>query len=1308
MAFGDVQLKRWHVSITTVGQTISALHESLRDYIEAAYHISHPALVQLRRELLDTPGVISQRPYLESTPRYRNGPPFATFRDLHPAVREIFTAESARSGRPLVPDPPYEHQARAVEEVLVNGRSLVVTTGTGSGKTECFLLPILGKLATEAHSSPDVFGKQPGVRALILYPMNALVNDQLSRLRLVFGDDNVIAKFRDWSGRPARFARYTSRTLYPGVRTAKRDTARLKPLRDFYARYEKLAQQQDGPDGDEARRLVTELKRRGKWPAKPSMAAWYGEDNARWQDRQTGCYLRCIAGPSDAELLTRHEVQQCPPDILVTNYSMLEYMLMRPIERPIFEYTQEWLSRNPKETFLLVIDEAHLYRGAAGAEVALLVRRLRMRLGIAADRLQVVCTSASFQDPGRAVRFGAQLAGKDPADFAPAVSGELSLRKPAARGDVHDAEALAAVDLAALYAATDTGKRLEAVRPLLDYRGVKRCETPESALWAALSDLKPMNRLINLSMASAIPIDALASEIFHEVDGRTAESAVTALLALGSLARQEPDGPNLLPCRVHTFFRGLPGLWACMDPDCAELPPDQRGGPTGRLYCQPVDVCKCGARVLEFFTCRNCGTAYARAYIDEPGGPSFLWSEPGRGFRTTEGEYRPLQPVDLLLEPPSSNEIEPADYDIVTGRLNPEELGGRTRRIFLRKDRSSITSDGKPVENPGEFRPCGVCIKTASFGRTYVQDHQTKGDEPFAALVTKQIQVQPPSPGVPATRFAPLRGRKVLVFSDSRQGAARLAPRLQNYATQDALRPLIVYGYRRLLRGQSTARLLSLSDIYFAVLLAAAELDVRLRPALKTTELFTEYEEIREKVATGQLEDESDLLDLLVQMRTARPPESLLDLIFDCVTGEHYGLESLALASLCERAAQTDKLTELPSIPGVAETPEQKLWLARLWLSAWRKNRPWLSTMPQGWWNVKATPHTGRFTAVNRQLGDSDRRTQFEAEWLPELLRLFAEEISPGKFRAKGAEFSLAVDGPWAYCGTCRTTLRPIPGSDLCSNCGRATAKEVDPDFDPVFSARKGYYRSATVQVLSTPPVPPVVIIAAEHTAQLNVAQAGEVWSKAEEHELLFQDVPIVGTRLAASQSAIDVLCCTTTMEVGIDIGSLSGVALRNMPPARANYQQRSGRAGRRGNAIASVIAFGGADSHDEQYFVHPDEMIRGQVEDPRLTLDNLEIARRHARAYLLQRYHQDRLPDVLPEEQPQLFAVLGTVADFLDSTSRLNRQDLESWLSENEATLRSELGAWLPEELADEDRTAVIEEMASDLLREIDAALLD
>src|SRR5262249_18089284 len=148
----------------------------------------------------------------------------------------------------------------------------------------------------------------------------------------------------------------------------------------------------------EAQRLLRDLKERGKWPAKPDLAAWFGKKGMRWQDSRTGEFVRAITLPDDSELLTRHEVQESPPDLLVTNYSMLEYMLMRSIERSIFDSTREWLKNNPTEKFLIVLDEAHLYRGAAGAEVGLLLRRLRDRLAITTDRFQVICATASFKD----------------------------------------------------------------------------------------------------------------------------------------------------------------------------------------------------------------------------------------------------------------------------------------------------------------------------------------------------------------------------------------------------------------------------------------------------------------------------------------------------------------------------------------------------------------------------------------------------------------------------------------------------------------------------------------------------------------------------------------------------------------------------------------------------------------------------------------------------------------------------------------------------------------------------------------------
>lgn len=1290
----------------TIHQTTEQLHKALSDYIEAAYHVSDGRLVAQRSDELNRLGVISQKPFIESTPKYTSGEAISSL-GLPGAVSELFNLVSTQSesGGVLIHDPPYHHQAESLRGALVEERSLVVMTGTGSGKTECFLLPILGRLAEQASSNPESFRNTPAIRALVLYPMNALVNDQLGRLRLLFGDSRVASKFVEWSGRPARFARYTSRTPYPGVRTREKDQDRLASLKNFYIRHLEDAMDPESRRHESAVSIIGELSRRGKWPAKPDMLAWYGRRGSRWQDRDTGEFQRCVTRPEDPELFTRHEVQQAPPDVLVTNYSMLEYMLMRPLERPIFDHTQNWLRDNPQEKLLLIVDEAHMYRGASGAEVALLLRRLRSRLQIPSDRLQVICTSASFQDPQYASVFAAGLSGKEAADFD-VIEGNLDHRTPAGKGSKKDVEALCTVNLEAFYKEESEEGRFKIAEPFLKFRGVECRGDLGACLYIALEKYPPMNDLVNLTMGSAQAVEELERVMFPDAEHETASHALAVLAGFGSLARKNSTSPSLLPCRVHSFYRGLAGLWICMDPECSALDEATRGGPCGKLYSQPREVCDCGARVFEFYTCRNCGSAYARAYTNNLEEPSYLWPEPGGAFRTAAGEYDELDPIDILLEEPQGDNVEPVDLDLVTGRLNPDELGDRVRQVFIkgnRMDQPEGQGDQRFYVGAGQFAPCAICGQRAGYGRSSVQDHQTKGDQPFQALINAQLEVQPPN-AVAETRRAPLRGRKVLLFSDSRQMAARLAPNLQTYSAQDAIRPLIVAGYSRLLQSREIEPHLSLEDLYLSVLLSANQLGVRLRPELREGESFQAEDIVAEKLAEGVLDFSP--LDLVLTLRPKTPPESLMRGILQSFTDRYYGLESLALASVIERSVHQDRIMALPDLPDVASENMEKLALARSWLRCWQKKGFWLERMPRGWWMNEVGSSSGVFQELNKRLTSREARQVFSNEWLPVLLQTFTEEYETRVHRLCGSELSLELGGAWAYCQDCKTTQRPFPGSTRCANCGNESARVIDPSSDPVFVARKGYYRASTMKALEDPCKPPIALIAAEHTAQLNAARSDEVFSTAELHELLFQDVNLGHEAGEGEHPVIDVLSCTTTMEVGIDIGALSGVSLRNMPPARSNYQQRAGRAGRRGNAVATVTAFGSADSHDEHYFTHPEEMISGKVDDPRLTLDNTDITRRHITAYLLQRYHQDRLPEVPPEEQPHLFAVLGSVGEFLRGDTILNRIDFADWLSGNEEALRREIAEWLPRELGKDQQSQILSSFVAHTTQSLDSAI--
>jgi Lhr-like helicase len=1277
----------------TIEETINKLKESLRKYIEATYHIGHPSIIQQRRELLDQVGVISQNPYLESTPRYKTKNLFGDL-DLPEEVLEIFTMVSKPSnGLPkLIHDPPYEHQALSVQKALHSKKSLFVITGTGSGKTECYLLPILGKLAIEAKNKSEEFNRRPAVRALILYPMNALVNDQLGRIRLLFGDSRIRNKFSAWSGRPARFGRYTSRTLYPGVRNKNKDSENLSSLEKYYIKHLEDAEDSSLPreQRQRAENLCKALQKRGKWPQKPDLRAWYGQKNTRWRDSGTGEWRRCVTLPEDTELLTRHEIQAAPPDILITNYSMLEYMLMRPIEQPIFDQTVTWLRNNPDERLLLVMDEAHLYRGAGGAEVALLIRRLRARLDIPIERLQVICTSASFGEIEEASKFGSQLTGIHVNQFE-TIKSDFDLKENPGDGTPEDAQALNKVDLKKFYDAPPSEK-IKAVKTFLDYRSISGDEPLEISLHKSLENFPVMKKLINITMEKAQRVDSLGQELFKNVDKKTSAKALTAIIALACFARKNLGEPGLLPCRVHAFFRGLTGLWACMDANCNQKKDEHADSPCGKLYTQPRSECLCGARVLEFFTCRKCGSAYARAYTDNVEDPKYLWREAG----INTGETNPqegLEPLDLLLECPK-HEVEPADYDLTTGRLNPERLGDRSRKVFLKNNRSNDDT----ANRPGQFVPCGRCSAGKKESPSEIQDHLTKGDQPFQALIKEQIMVQPPCKE--KTNFSPLGGRKVLVFSDSRQTAARLAPTLKGYSLKDTMRPLIVSGFNRF---KNLNQRLSLNDLYMVVLIEANILEVRLRPELNEGESFdTLYEEVGRKVRGDILNRSEDLSELKSDLRSENPCFALQEAWFFCLTDKYLGLEALALASIVERSIHTEEIKEFPDVPGIATNPEQKLALARAWIRYWQTGNLnfWLDQMPGQWSRNEVQEHKGNFNPMKRFLSSSQAKDIFKREWIQPLLDRFTERRGD-KYRLKGRELSISVEESWAYCDQCRETQHRFPGIRRCVYCGEDSVVNIDPKTDPTFQARKAYYRKSTEELLELG-ISPMTLIAAEHTAQLNAAHADQVFAKGEENELLFQDVDL---GLDTNPFAIDVISCTTTMEVGIDIGELSGVSLRNMPPARSNYQQRAGRAGRRGTALSTVTAFGSADSHDEQYFAHPEQMICGKVKDPALILDNIEISQRHVVAYLLQRYHRSKLQDDMEDNHQNLFSVLGTVKDFKDNNSLLNRFDFETWLTENETNLKNDINLWLPIEL-EEGRENLLSNIVKTTLNLINQAI--
>lgn len=1338
---------------------IAHLREALASYIEATYHLSNPKVVNLRRQILMSGG-IAQTPYIESTPAYVGDRKFAAL-DLDQQIRDFLTSMASMEADQLLFDPPYEHQAQALERTMApnaGGTGIVVTTGTGSGKTESFLLPVLAKLADEATRRADHFSTR-AVRALLLYPMNALVNDQLGRLRTLFGSSAVRKWFTAAAKRPAKFGRYTGRTLYPGVRDGKRDQTRLKTL-EYYLGIEDGARQ--GNEKDKA--LLRTLKEKGRWPAKPDsfpdafdgLRNWYGKPGQHWEDAN-GDPLRAIERIEDPELLTRHEIQDASPDLLVTNYSMLEYMLLRPIERDIFADTRAYYEAYPDETFFLVLDEAHLYRGANGTEVAYLIRRLLDRLGLPETRVVFIATSASFSNGVAAATFVARLTGLEPSSIT-TLTGNKRAFEPAAEGPPELAAALAAVQLSELQSSSPrdrasvlTPLAALAVKPLgttvklkrvdsgateiiatvhgLGADGVEldeellvaangtaeteqaflvvddvrcsegsvafarrfhlgtaraeRCDWKEDDLPAALAevlaDLPVVGRLRNVTSgaeSSSDPVESpgaawaltgLPEGLFPKADPETAIDAVDALLELASLARPKPGAPPLLPARVHMLFRGLPGLWACVNPQCSKISEAERGGPTGALYAEARQSCDCGAQVYELHSCRDCGLSVARANVGAPTGVEHLWQDNGLAYA---GDTGVIQPIHVCLEDPlphKAGTVRPAYLDLKSGRI-----GGNSdfsREVWL-----------PPLMGTKLFEKCprceATCADTAPGG---ISDLQTKGEQPFKELISVQVLEQPPRP----ESTAPLQGRKALVFSDGRQTASRLAGEMKTYSFRDSLRPLLLTGMQAL---RTPAFTPSLNDAPLAISLGAAKFGVRLRPS-GDDEGAMDHAGRRAKQLVDNDDAEADDFRTLTTQTSDRTPLSVYQSIYAVLQDDHTGLFPLALAMLRPKLTKTEekRLKEtlvLPPVVGLTDDGARTA-LVELWL--WQAMRKHAIKLQSTFKNIEGAKGSsgirawnGRFSQVNRKLlGERGLAAWLKGDFArvcePALRAIFSDG-EPGDYYLQASKVVLdpGKTSEWLRCERC-TSVSPRNAllGDNCGYCG-GTAKVIDPENDSVFRSRKSFYRRLWERLTDdNDAYAPHQLIAEEHSAALNDSGLANAMSRNEAYELRFQDIPI--EQDGQIGSPIDILSCTTTMEVGIDIGGLTAVSLRNVPPGRANYQQRAGRAGRRGAGLSTVVMFCGADSHDQSFFRDPAPIVAGPAPDPILNLDNPVIARRQAFAYLIGRFQQERIDTV--GGSADVFSSLGSVADFMGGPDDVfSLSGLERWIADNRDDLHFDI----------------------------------
>lgn len=1270
-----------------VHETAISLAESLRQYIEAQYHIRDEGLVRERHALLMRPKTIVQTPYVEATAVYKVGDPFDQL--AIPQVASDTLTQLSLMGLGLYPR-PYEHQSQALTAFLgAEAADLVVATGTGSGKTESFLMPIIGQLAIEGEQRPQS-AQLPGCRALLLYPMNALVNDQLARIRRLIGNTQASSILTQSRSQPIRFGSYTGRTPYPGERSDKRDGRFIEPL--FEEFYNKVALKPA---------VKAELVRIGRWPSK-DLEGFYGASAIETKTYSSGKKQgdnytkkhwdgRLQTQPTDREMMTRHEMQARCPELLITNYSMLEYMLMRPIERDMFEQTKAWLKADPRNEFILVLDEAHMYRGAGGAEVALLIRRLCARLDIPRERMRCIMTSASLGPADTAAvdgeRFARDLTGL--ADTSPrrvrVIQGTPEQRGVAQAAPAAQLEALADFNLADFQrSAEDLNAATEAAADLAQRLGWSQPPRGNQAelrnwLFEQLTGFEPLENLITAVSGRAVRLDDLSDQLFGNHPSVDAEKATDALLALGSYAQRSTDGRVLLPTRLHLFHRGLPGLFACVDPACSKRL-GQHDGPTilGRLYTKPSTQCGCAAngRVYELLTHRDCGAAFLRGFVNED--VDFVWHQPNGPL--SDGAVSRLMPIELCVEDtihPRSRHIEKWLH-LVSGKLSDEQPSDETgfRRVRVPEkpaDAGDMTFDHCPV--------CTRKLKNAKNAPSKIMDHLTKGEAPFTALVRTQMAKQPASRA--KDKRYPNAGRKVLIFSDGRQKAARLARDIPRDIELDVFRQAVALACDKLRELGKPAKPTALLYLAFLSVLTDHDLPI-----------FDGGDSRRVENARKLFDDnyDSDLVEAIDENFTPQEiPARYQIALLKLLCGSYYSLTGTMVGFVEPTPAKLRKLGQHLSTAGLTIGETNLRELAVGWIDSMLQEYAFDKSI-ESVYRWKAAGYANSAWGSNGQFGKALKESLanhfgWASEAVQRVEAIFRDQLAE---ESEGAWFlvpdSLAVVVDlahcWAQCADC-TALTPFAlAGKVCLACGSDAASLLDPKNSDYVTARKDFWRLPVARALM-PGAELSNMSVEEHTAQLSNRDRSRVHATTELYEMRFQDVLIEDR-----DRPIDVLSCTTTMEVGVDIGSLVAVALRNVPPQRENYQQRAGRAGRRGSSVSTVVTYSQNGPHDSHYFLDPERIVAGPPRTPEVKIDNAKIARRHIHAYLIQTFFDEIMAQCngpLTEKTSSLLKALGPTEDFFCSIERSGPtlNSFEAWVTRrvlaSDGDLRESIVAWLP-----------------------------
>lgn len=1073
--------------------------ERYRRYLHTTFYFRDPELRASFREALKKTDLV-KGPYLEAGRPFKPGPtPRELFEELLGRPLDAGFLAAVQGDRPL-----YDHQASAIAKIFQE-QNVVVATGTGSGKTESFLLPILLHLYQEFQKGE----LDAGVRALILYPMNALANDQRDRL------------------------------------------------------------------GEISCRLV-----RSGSPFRFTFGQYIGDTPEDEHDRQRQA-AEVLRARHPGELLLRSEMRETPPHILLTNYSMLEYLLLRPKDNPLFRDARRW-------TFL-VLDEAHQYRGARGMEMAMLLRRLKERLreGGKKGPFRCIATSATLmggeEDKEPTVAFAAGLFG-EPYQAGEVITGETE-DWPEAEGDYQLSVADYRLMQEALAAASP--RILQNLSVPTQGVGGEMPHTGGDALEVVgglLAQDRRVSRLRDLITREAVTMQEAAALIFPEEpldEGIAALDTMVRLLVqvLHPGSRMNGAGYPFLSARYHFFLRSLEGAFIAYKPERKVVL--ERGTCNGALF--------------EAALCRECGQHYLVGRI--------------------EGNFRRGKLVEAIRDPSHSDcgalFFRPLEESTIqTAEGEEEDNEDRRREVYhLCVECAGIwRASGAPV---CEHQEILVVEKQESSGEGLDKIPRCsacgyRGDDPVREVVHGS---DGPHTVITTTlhQKLPEERKKVLAFADSRQEAAYFAWYLDRTYHDILSRNLIFQSARKL--DPYSAEGLSITDL-------AGELHHVIRAA-RLTDPTTSDLGLCRQAATAVCREfltEEKRLSLegvglgywtIKWPDWCRIPNVLRALPWDFSAAEAQDLLFVLLDSLRSQGAVELELGEPWAVLwenlGLQRRQTQvKFGTARVVERPGRRRR---TQQPVTWDGPRGRRmHFLKRVLMKRGYGEEEAGKEaartLRAIWEDLLIcdhgaPSSQSRILPGDhFRRLNAAWwrfkLLPADGKVWQCDTCER-LWVVAVDGLCPRFGCPGSLGLVS----VGELEENHYRYLCRTAL------PVGMRVEEHTAQLGREKARQ-----------FQQ--------AFKNGEIHVLSCSTTFELGVDLGDLDTVFLRNVPPEGFNYVQRVGRAGRRPGRPGLAVTYCRRAPHDLYHFSDPTRILQGLTRPPVLQLRNPKIVLRHMAAVAL------------------------------------------------------------------------------------------